>query len=134
MASVETLTVAPIAPGQKTATIVYTAHTDGTVGNVTLDPHIHGLLGAFLYRVRTWPTSGGTAPDAADVTVSDGNSYDMLEGNGANLIHATLAQACPPYLNGSPALQQMLESWTVAVANQGTSGADFTVAFDFLLP
>jgi hypothetical protein len=132
MASEETPVWSKAGPGQKTLTITYKAHTDGSVQAVVADPNVEGLLSSWLYRVRTWPVSGGTAPDAADVTVKDGNGYDLLEANGVDLIHATDPKGCPAYLNGTPALQQVLGSLTVAVANQGTSGAQFCIALDFL--
>ena len=43
----------------------------------------------FLYLVTAYPTSGGPAPDAADVSVLM-NGTDLLGAKGVNLISATM--------------------------------------------
>lgn len=132
MASTETVVWSKPAGDLRIATITYTAHTDGTVATVTLPAGHQRLYGWWLARVRTWPVSGGTAPDAADVTVKDSNAYDLLEAGGVNLIHATDPKAIPPLMNGAPALQPVHSDLAVAVANQATSGAQFCIALDFV--
>jgi len=82
----------------------------------------------YFYQIYTKPTPGGTAPDAADVTVNMDN-LDLLGGKGANLIHATATQDTLPY-NAT-----IMTAWrypavtgniSIAVANQATASANFT--------
>lgn len=42
----------------------------------------------YLYQVKAYPTTGGTAPDAADVAVLM-SGMDLLGAKGVNLIHAS---------------------------------------------
>jgi hypothetical protein len=132
MASTETATWTRPSGDLRIVTIVYKAHTDGSVQAVTLEAGFRRLFGWWLARARSWPTSGGTAPDAANVTVKDENGYDLFEGSGAGLIHATDPKAIPPLLNGAPALQAVHSDLVIAVAEQATNGAEFTLAFDFI--
>jgi len=132
MASTETTVWSRPAEDLRIAVITYVADTDGSVQDVVLRVGQQRLFGWWLARVRSWPVSGGTAPDEANVTVEDENGYDLLEAGGAALIHATAAQAVPPLLNGAPALQPVHSDLTVAVAAQGTSGADFALGLDFV--
>ena len=132
MASVETAVWERPSTDLRIVTITYTAHTDGSVQDVVLPAGHQRLYGWWLARVRTWPVSGGTAPDAADVTVKDENGYDLLEGEGVALVHATDPKASFPLMGGAPSLQPVLNNLTVAVVNQATSGAQFCIALDFL--
>jgi len=132
MASVETAVWERPSTDLRIVTITYTAHTDGSVQDVVLPAGHQRLYGWWLARVRTWPVSGGTAPDAADVTVKDENGYDLLEGEGVALVHATDPKALLPLIGGTAALQPVHGDLAVGVANQATSGAEFCVALDFV--
>lgn len=86
------------------------------------------IKGMYLFIVSAYPTSGGTAPDAADVTILDG-TFDVLGGKGVNLIHATARQDVYPY-------STFMSNWrywpisndlSMAVANQATAEANFTL-------
>lgn len=93
-----------------------------------------------LTDVRAFPTPGGTAPDAADVTVKQKNyktrtgtiapavARDLLGGAGANLIHATDAQSIGA---GMAAYEAVTGDLTVGVANQSTNSANFTIILVF---
>lgn len=88
---------------------------------------------AYLFQVIAYPTSGGTAPDAADVTVNM-NGQDLLGGKGVNLIHATSTYDTFPYsafmsLYRYPMITAAL---TVAVANQATNSANYTIELVFV--
>jgi hypothetical protein len=131
MASIETTVWTRPAEDLRVATTTYKAHTDGSVAAVVLRAGHQRLFGWWAFRVRAWPVSGGTAPDEAAVTVKDSHGYDFLEGGGATLIHATAAKAVPTLIDDTPALQPVETDLTIAVASQGTSGADFVVAVDF---
>ena len=104
------------------------------------------VKGWYLYQVEAFPTSGGTAPDAADVFILDANDIDLLgsEDNGTtayaglNLIHATLGRACLPnmylpraglHINYYPLIKNLI---TLKVANQATAAANWTVVLTFL--
>jgi hypothetical protein len=95
----------------------------------------------YLYCITAYPTSGGTAPDAADVFILNAQSEDLLgsadnstAGNGANLIHATLSRTTLPKLylpavNFYPVVNGIL---TLQVSNQATNDANYTVVLTFV--
>jgi hypothetical protein len=84
----------------------------------------------YLYQVETRP--GATAPDAADVTVNM-NGQDLLGGKGVNLIHASATYDTLPYSTFMSAYRYppVTSSVSVAVANQGTASAKYTIKLTF---
>jgi hypothetical protein len=82
----------------------------------------------WLAQVKVYPTTGGTAPDAADVTVTM-NGMDLLGGKGVNLIHATATQDTLPYSSFMALYRYppVTDTITTAVANQGTGSANWTI-------
>jgi hypothetical protein len=86
----------------------------------------------FLYSVTAYPTSGGTAPDAADVAVLM-NGEDLLGAKGVNLIHATATYDTLPYsaFMASYRYPRINNTITVTVANQATASANYTIELDF---
>ena len=87
----------------------------------------------YFYRAKAYPTSGGTAPDAADVTVNmDGQ--DLLGGKGVNLIHATATYDTFPYSGfmSQYCYPAVTNTITVAVANQETNSANYTIELEFV--
>jgi len=96
----------------------------------------------YLYAVYTRPTSGGTAPDAANVFILDKTTGEDYLGSadagttankGANLIHATLPKSTMPY-------SYHMLNWfyfpvrgdlSVRVTGQATVGGDFTIELNF---
>lgn len=107
--------------------------SNGSIPNTAISAaNFAEIDGYYLYMVSAYPISGGTAPDAADVTILHG-SYDVLGGKGVNLIHATATQDVIPY-------STFISSWrywpvtailTLAVANQATKSANYTVELLF---
>ena len=82
---------------------------------------------ARLLSVTAYPTSGGTAPDAADVTLTM-NGQDLLGGAGANLIHATATQDTYPLNTGGDIRFPFITNTvTFGVANQATVSANYTI-------
>lgn len=93
-----------------------------------------------LIDVIALPTPGGTAPDAADVTVKAKNyktysstvapavARDLLGGAGVNLIHATNEQSIGA---GMPVYETVNGDLTVSVANQATNSAHYTLILVF---
>lgn len=107
--------------------------SNGSIPTITIDMDNIALGKHFLYQVITYPTSGGTAADAADVTVTM-NGQDLLGGKGVNLIHATATQDTLPYstfmsLYRYPMIYAAL---TLAVANQATASANYTIELVFV--
>jgi len=86
----------------------------------------------FLYSVTAYPTSGGTAPDAADIAVLM-NGEDLLGGKGANLIHATATQDTVPYSSFMSAYRypRINNTVTMTISNQGTASAHYTIDLIF---
>lgn len=122
-------------PIMKKLTFVCTGDaTDGSIPNTDISAaNIAALEGFYLYMVSAYPTSGGTAPDAADVTILQG-TYDVLGGKGVNLIHASNRQDVYPY-------SLYMTTWrywpitttlTLAVANQATISANYTIELIFV--
>ena len=82
---------------------------------------------ARLLYVTAYPTSGGTAPDAADVTLTM-NGQDLLGGAGVNLIHATATQDTYPLNTGGDIRFPLITNTvTLAVAAQATVSANYTI-------
>jgi hypothetical protein len=87
----------------------------------------------YLYTVSAYPTSGGTAPDAADITVLQ-NGEDLLGGKGVNLLHATATYTTFPYSTFMSMYRYplILNTLTWTLANQATNSANFTVELVFV--
>jgi hypothetical protein len=87
----------------------------------------------YLYSVTTYPTSGGTAPDAADVTVNM-SGQDLLGAKGASLIHASATQDILPYSAFMTGYRfpAVIDDLTVGVSNQGKASANFTIDLLFV--
>lgn len=118
--------------------------SDGSIPNTSISTaNMNLILGThYLYTVSAYPTSGGTAPDAADVFILDANSEDLLgsadggttANKGANLIHATLKKTTLPY---SYYLSQLyfpavVNTLTLKVSNQATHSANYTIELLFV--
>lgn len=109
--------------------------SNGSIPTITFSSDAMALIKGthYLYQVKAYPTSGGTAPDAADVTVvMDG--MDLLGGKGVNLIHATATQDTLPYstfmsMYRFPAVTNTITS---AVSNQATVSANWTLEYIFV--
>jgi hypothetical protein len=108
---------------------------DGSIPTqyVTTSTEILGAGAIFLYQVKTYPTKGGTAPDAADVAIYQ-EGMDLLGGKGVNLIHATSAQDTVPYSLFMTAYRYppITSNVTLTVANQATVSANYTIEMIFL--
>lgn len=121
-------------PIMKTIKFVCTGDAaDGSIPNTAISAtNFAEIDGYYLYMVSAYPTSGGTAPDAADVTILHG-AYDVLGGKGVSLIHATLQYDVIPYSTfmGLYRYWPVTEILTLAVANQSTNSANFTIELIF---
>lgn len=106
----------------------------GGMATQTVDTATMALLDGsyFLYSVTARPTTGGTAPDAADIAVLM-NGEDLLGGKGVNLIHATATQDTLPYsaFMASYRYPRINNTVTMTIANQGTASANYTIDLDF---
>lgn len=118
-----------------------------TLADTAITQKTLGIIGGmYLYTVETWPISGGTKPDAADVMIYDANGLDLLGSedggstayNGLNLINADYARITFPNLyipragahnNYFPMISSIL---TLDVDNQGAAGGDFVVELTFV--
>lgn len=139
-----TITRASIVP-KFVEQIIFTCTGDasnGSIPNTSITQQdLAKVQGMYLYCVTAYPTSGGTAPDAADVFILNQDSEDLLgsadnttAGNGLNLIHATLSRTTLPRLylpavNFYPMAYGLL---TLQVSNQGTASANYTVVLTFV--
>ena len=125
-------------------TFVCTGSTvDGSIPDTALSTANLALVEGthYLYRVTTYPTSGGTAPDAADVFVLDSAGQDLLgsvdggttANKGLNLIHATLTKSAFPYepTMGAFYTAPVNGSLTLKVSNQATISANYTIEMIF---
>jgi len=116
------------------------ANTDTSAANTSW------IQGWYLYKVEAFPTSGGTAPDVADVMVYDSDGLDLLGSEdggttayaGLTLVHATLKRTCVPnlylpraglHVNYYPMITGTL---TLDVDNQATVSANWTIVLTFV--
>lgn len=107
---------------------------DGSIPNTDINAaNMAAIEGFYVYSVSAYPTPGGTPPDAADVTILQG-TFDILGGKGVSLIHATARYDVFPY-------STFMSSWrywpitttlTLAVANQATHSANYTIELIFV--
>ena len=136
-------------PDTKTRKVFFVCTGDAENGSIpntaTSTPITSFIKEHRLLQVETYPTSGGTAPDAADVFVLDAKSMDLLgseDGNttayqGLNLIHATLKRtAFPDAYTPRAGLHAFYYPYvtgalTLKVANQATVSANYTVVLTF---
>ncbi len=138
----------PLASDIRTLTFICVGDSvNGSIPNTTTNAQNTGFItGWYLYKVEAFPTSGGTAPDAADVMVYDADGIDLLGSEdggttayaGLTLIHATLKRTCLPnlylpraglHVNFYPEIRGAL---TIDVDNQATASADWTIVLTFV--
>ena len=139
--------VVRIADGTHTITFTCTGDaSDGSMPDTVITAeNLKKIVGWYLVEVHAFPTSGGTAPDAADVLIKDANSVDFLGSSdgstayaGKNLIHATLPRAVLPYYylpqTGGyiPYYPIIVGSFTLSVSNQSTASANWTIVLKFV--
>ena len=117
---------------------------DGSIPNQAITTANTSLLKGqyYLYTVSAYPTSGGPAPDAADVFVLDAAGEDLLgsadggitANKGANLIHASLKKTTLPfsYFFNSYFFPPVMGVLTLKVSNQSTVSAKYTVELMFV--
>lgn len=134
--------------GMKAIIFTMTAAASGAYSDTAMNQRsVDFVKGMYFYGVEAWPTSGGTAPDAADVLVFDKDGEDLLGSEdggttayqGLNLIHATRKYSCIPdkYLPRAGTHQPYYppftagQAYTLRVQNQGTGSANVTVRFIF---
>jgi hypothetical protein len=121
------------------------ANAAGDIPNTVLSARNFEKVQGWCFRgVEAYPTSGGTAPDAASVLVYDAQGMDLLGSEdgatayaGLNLVHATLKKRCFPdvhltraglHVNYFPVVTSTL---TLDVTDQISAGADYTIVFIF---
>lgn len=131
--------------GFATITFVCTGDSsNGSIPNTAISSdNMAAIQGKYyLYLVRAYPTSGGTAPDAADVFILDAVGEDYLgsadcgttANKGANLIHATLPKSAIPfsYNMSSYYYFPVTSTLTLKVASQATASANYTIELTFV--
>lgn len=109
--------------------------TNGSIPNTAFSAANMAVIQGthYLLSVTAYPTSGGTAPDAADVALLM-NGMDLLGAKGVNLIHATATQDTVPYSAFMAAYRYpgIVNTLTQTIANQGTNSANFTIEYLFV--
>jgi hypothetical protein len=119
---------------------------DGSIPNTDTSAAITSFIKGYqLFQVDAYPTSGGTAPDEANVFILDAKGLDLLGSEdggttayeGLKLIHATLVRTAIPsiylpragvHLNYFPYVTGTL---TLKVTAQATVSANYTVGLYF---
>jgi hypothetical protein len=107
---------------------------DGSIPNTAIaSATMTKLLNKYyLYSATAYHTPGGTAPDAADVSINM-NGMDLLGGKGANLIHASATYDTLPYSAFMSAYRYpaITNTVTLSVANEITASANYTIELIF---
>jgi len=117
--------------------------TNGSIADTAIrsDSHASGAStgivhggpeGWCLYKVIADP--GATAPDEASVIIKDSGANDLLDGNGATLIHATLTLCTHAQIDGTAAKQPVIGTITLDVDAQATSAALYVITLIFVRP
>lgn len=101
-------------------TIVWTSTSGGAVSGNPVS-----VRRGYLAKVKFIPAAGGTQPtDLYDVTVTDTDGVDVLNGCGANLSNAAAAAFVPLFGDGTNKSQRILledGDLTPVVANAGNA-------------
>ena len=119
-------------------TYVITTHTDGTITAITTDTdkiadgrtYTELIRGMGLRVVEVFPTSGGTAPDAGDVTVKDSDGLDLLNAGGVDLIQTT-KQSTYPLIDDLPATIPVRGVLSIDIANEDAEVIHLTIRLIF---
>lgn len=139
-----------IAAGRDTRYITFLCTggiNDGSIPDTDINAHnASKIQGWYLYEVEAFPTSGGIAPDAANVMVYDADGLDLLGSEdggttayaGLSLIHATLKRKVIPNLY-LPRAGLHVNHWplvtgtlTLDVDAQATANANYTIRMTFV--
>jgi hypothetical protein len=117
---------------------------DGAIPDTEISTDVMAIVEGthYLYTVSAYPTSGGTAPDPADVFILDENGNDLLgsvdggttANKGLNLINATLKKTSMPYSDylNMAYFPLVVNALTLRVSNQATVDADYTIELVFV--
>lgn len=93
----------------------------GDAGDVTT----YAYTGKVVRLVQI-PDAGGTQPtDAYDVTILDGDSVDILAGQGANVSNAGVTQVVTPITLGAVVESKL----TLVVSNAGNAKGGKTIVY-----
>ena len=120
-------------------TYAITTHTDGEITAISTDTdkiadgrtYTDLIKGRSFRMIEVFRTVGGTAPDAADVTVKDSDGLDLLNGNGVNLIHASSTLAQYPLIDDLGSTIAVRGALSIDIANQTTNTAHITIRLIF---
>jgi len=121
-------------------TYVCTAHTDGTMTAITTDTdtiadgrtYTELIRGRRFRAIEAFPTSGGEAPgDDIEVTVKDSDGLDLLNGNGATLVHSTDKKVAYAEIDGVAAEIPVRGALTILIADSGAAADEVTLRLIF---
>ena len=89
------------------------------------------IIGWFLHKIIVNP--GTTAPTAAtDLTITDSDGIDYLDGNGTDLIHNIDSKQSYPAIDGVPSLQPITSDLVLTITNNAVNSATLTVKLFFV--
>lgn len=89
------------------------------------------IIGWFLHKIIVNP--GTTAPTAAtDITITDDDGIDFLDGNGTDLIHNTDSKQAYGMIDGVPSLQPITSDLLLTITNNAVNSATFAVKLIFV--
>jgi hypothetical protein len=125
-----TPTITSVGNTMKVVAITYKGDSStGSVPAVTLSSTAMAeVKGYFLYSVRAYPVSDGTAPDPAKVAVKNPRK-DLLGDQGDGLVPASGENEMVPYnaFKGRDFYPVIVDPLTIEVTGQDTPEADFIV-------
>jgi len=88
------------------------------------------VKGWFLLKIAVNP--GATAPTVdSDLTLTDGDGIDILDGNGTDLIHNTDSKATYGQVDGMPITQPVQDAWTLTITNNSVNSAIIVIKLTF---
>ncbi len=101
--------------------------SDGSIpDSATSSIYTDEIVGWYLDQVIVDP--GATAPTAdSDVVINDEWGFDLLGGNGSNLLHSSTTKTTIPATDGQNKRQPVLGALTLSVTNQSVNSATYDV-------
>lgn len=100
-------------------------------GDVTGTSNCDVPINGYLYMVVTEPGTGTPPTTLYDITISDSDGADVVEGYLADR-SATLSEQVSPYIGGVPMARFVRGSLSIVVSNAGAGGEGTLIFYIYI--